>query len=147
MPLAVEIVTAERRVLEDSADMVIAPSVDGVLGILPRHAPLVAILKAGELRLKKGADETHIAVTGGILQVEPTKVVVLADAAERAEEIDEARAREAMERARQRMADLKDHPELGVARAAMERAAVRLRVAERRRRIHHMAELPESPNT
>lgn len=127
--------------------MVVAPSVEGTVGILPRHAPMVAILKAGELRLKKGSDETHIAVTGGIMQVEPTKVIVLADAAERAEEIDEARAREAMERARQRMVEVKEHPEQVVARAAMERAAVRLRVAERRRRVHHVAELPDSPGS
>jgi F-type H+-transporting ATPase subunit epsilon len=147
MPIAIEIVTAERSLLQDSVDMVIAPSVEGVLGILPRHAPLVAILKPGELRLKKGAEETHYAVSGGILQVEPDKVIVLADAAEHAEEIDEARARAAMEEARRRMAEVKDHSELEVARAAMEREAVRLRVAERRRRVHHVSELPESRDT
>src|SRR4051794_21652309 len=108
MPLEVEIVTAERSVLDETADMVIAPGVEGVLGILPRHAPMIALLKAGELRLKRGSEEHAVAVTGGVMQVQPTKVTVLADAAERAEEIDEARAREAMERARQRMAELRD---------------------------------------
>src|SRR5947209_11835357 len=100
MPLQVEIVTAEHSVLEDTADMVVAPGAEGVLGILPRHAPLITTLKPGELRLKKGADETAIAVTGGIMSVESDTVRVLADTAEHAEEIDEARAREALERAR-----------------------------------------------
>jgi F-type H+-transporting ATPase subunit epsilon len=134
MPLNVEIVTAERSVLRDTADMVIAPGAEGVLGILPRHAPMIALLKAGELRLKHGSDETAVAVTGGVMQVEPTRVIVLADAAERAEEIDEARAREAVERARQRMADLKDRSDQPQLQAAIERANIRLRVAERRRR-------------
>jgi F-type H+-transporting ATPase subunit epsilon len=134
VPLRVEIVTAERRVLEESADMVVAPGSEGVLGILPRHAPMIALLKAGELRLKRGSDELAVAVTGGVMQVEPTLVIVLADAAERAEEIDEARAREAVERARQRMSDLRDRADQIQLQAAIERANVRLRVAERRRR-------------
>jgi len=75
-----------------------------------------------------------VAVTGGVMQVEQTRVIVLADAAERAEEIDEARAREAVERARQRMSDLKDKADQLQLQAALERASVRLRVAERRRR-------------
>ncbi|MFI5268128.1 MAG: F0F1 ATP synthase subunit epsilon [Chloroflexota bacterium] len=134
MPLNVEIVTAERSVLRETADMVVAPGAEGVLGILPRHAPMIALLKAGELRLKRGSEETAVAVTGGVMQVEPTRVIVLADAAERADEIDEARAREAVERARQRMADLKDKSDHIQLQGAIERAHVRLRVAERRRR-------------
>jgi F-type H+-transporting ATPase subunit epsilon len=134
MPLEVEVVTAERSVLQDTADMVIAPGAEGVLGILPRHAPMIALLKAGELRLKKGADELAVVVTGGVMQVQPTKVTVLADAAERAEEIDEARAREAIERARQRMNEARDKADQLQLSAAIERAHVRLRVVERRRR-------------
>ena len=134
MPLQVEIVTAEHSVLEDTADMVVAPGAEGVLGILPRHAPMIALLKAGELRLKRGGDEVAIAVAGGVMQVQPDKVTVLADAAERAEEIDEARAREAVERARQRMGEIRDREDLAATQAAIERATVRLRVAERRRR-------------
>ena len=140
MPLAVEIVTAERSVLADTADMVVAPSVDGVVGILPRHAPMIALLKAGELRLKKGAGEIHIAVAGGIMQVEPDHVRVLADAAERVEEIDEARAREALDRATQRLPELHDKQEAAAARAAIERARARLQVVERRRRNRSTAE-------
>jgi F-type H+-transporting ATPase subunit epsilon len=137
MPLQVEIVTAERSVLQETADMVVAPGAEGVLGILPRHAPMIALLKPGELRLKRGGEELAIAVAGGVMQVQPTRVVVLADAAERAEEIDEARAREAVERARQHMSEVKDRHELAATEAAIERATVRLRVAERRRRHPH----------
>jgi F-type H+-transporting ATPase subunit epsilon len=139
MPLDVEIVTAERSVLQDTADMVVAPGAEGVLGILPRHAPMIALLKAGELRIKHGNEETAVAVTGGVMQVQPTKVTVLADAAERADEIDEARAREAMERARQRMSEARDRVDEQALKAAIERANVRLRVAQRRRRT------PEAP--
>jgi len=135
MPLAVEIVTAERSVLSDTADMVIAPGAEGVLGILPRHAALISLLKPGELRLKKGGEEVAIAVAGGILQVESDHVRVLADAAEHAEEIDEARAREALERARQRMAEAREHEDTAAIMAAVERATVRLRIVERRRRV------------
>ena len=94
----------------------------------------MAILRAGELRLKKGGDETAIAVSGGILQVESDQVRVLADAAEHAEEIDEARAREALERARQAMIEAHDRRDMAGLQAAVERANVRIRVAERRRR-------------
>jgi F-type H+-transporting ATPase subunit epsilon len=139
MPLQVEIVTAERSVLQETADMVVAPGAEGVLGILPRHAPMIALLKAGELRLKRGSEEHAIAVAGGVMQVGPTKVTVLADAAERAEEIDEARAREAVERARQRMTEARDKADQIELTAAIERANVRLRVVQRRRRT------PEAP--
>src|SRR6266702_1486574 len=142
MPLQVEIVTAEHSVLEDTADMVVAPGAEGVLGILPRHAPMIALLKAGELRLKRGGDEVAIAVAGGVMQVQPDKVTVLADAAERAEEIDEARAREAVERARQRMGEIRDREDLAATQAAIDRATVRLRVAERRRRRPGAPEAP-----
>jgi len=134
MPLQVEIVTAEHSVLEVTADMVVAPGAEGVLGILPRHAPMIALIKAAEMRFKRGGDEVAIAVAGGVMQVQPDKVTVLADAAERAEEIDEARAREAVERARQRMGEIRDREDLAATQAAIERATVRLRVAERRRR-------------
>jgi F-type H+-transporting ATPase subunit epsilon len=144
MPLSVEIVTAERSVLQDTVDMVVAPSVDGIVGILPRHAPMIALLKAGELRLKKGTEETAMAIAGGLLQTEDSRVVVLADAAERADEIDEARAREAIERARQRMNETRAHEDLAGVQAALERATVRLRVAERRRRRPGTPETPIS---
>jgi F-type H+-transporting ATPase subunit epsilon len=101
MPLSVEIVTVERRVLtEEGIDEVIAPGIEGELAVLPRHAAFMTMLRPGELILKKGAEEIPFAVTGGFFEVLRDKVIVLADAAERAEEIDVQRAEQARERAR-----------------------------------------------
>ena len=103
MPLRVQIVTAEREVFaDDSVDMVVAPGADGVVGILPRHAPLLTTLLPGVVRIKKGGTEQAMAVGGGFLQVARDKVLILADTAERADEVDEARAEEARRRARRR---------------------------------------------
>jgi F-type H+-transporting ATPase subunit epsilon len=131
--LRFEIVTAERIVHTDDVDMVIAPGIEGELGILPQHAPLLTFLKPGELRVRKGNEETPIFVSGGFLEVQPDKVLVLADTAERAEEIDLARAEEARRRAEEALA--RRGPELDLARAeaAFQRASQRLRVARRRR--------------
>lgn len=131
--LSVEIVTGERVVYtEDNVDMVVAPGVDGELGVLPRHAPLITLLANGELRIKKGGQEQSIVVFGGFLEVTPEKVIVLADTAERAEEIDVARA----QAARQRAEELKSRREAGVdlaqADLSLRRASVRLRVGQRR---------------
>ena len=91
--LTVEIVTGERVVFtETDVDMVIAPGSDGTLGILPKHAPLITTLANGELRVKKGNAEQSMVVFGGFMEVTPDKVIVLADTAERADEIDVARA-------------------------------------------------------
>ena len=104
--LSVEIVTGERVVFtEDDVDMVVAPGSDGTLGILPRHAPLITTLAAGELRVKKGGREQSIVVFGGFMEVTPEKVIVLADTAERAEEIDVARAEAARRRAEEALAN------------------------------------------
>src|ERR1700694_2029466 len=95
MPLQVQIVTAEREVLaEEAVDMVVAPGAEGVVGILPRHAPLLTTLLPGTVRVKKGGTEDAMAVGGGFLQVARDQVLILADTAERADEIDEARAEE-----------------------------------------------------
>lgn len=136
MPLRLEIVTAERLVLADeNIDMVVAPSVDGEVGILPNHAPLIAILQIGELRVKKGADEQSIVVAGGFMEVLDDKVTILADTAERSEEIDVAAAEQARTRAQDALAN-KDagQADLEMAQAAMRLAALRLRVGQRRRR-------------
>ena len=99
--LHVEIVTGERVVYtENDVDMVVAPGADGTLGILPHHAPLITTLANGELRIKKGGSEQSIVVFGGFMEVTPEKVIVLADSAERAEEIDVARAEAARRSAR-----------------------------------------------
>jgi F-type H+-transporting ATPase subunit epsilon len=94
-----DIVTVERLVYSDEVDMVVAPGVLGTLGILPHHAPLITALEEGELRLKKGGEEERFAVSGGYMEVRPDRVIVMANTAERADEIDEARAEAARQRA------------------------------------------------
>lgn len=128
-----EIITAERVVLNDEADIVIAPGSLGELGILPRHAPLLTGLVPGELRYRKDGAEFSLAVTGGFMEVQPQRVTVLADAAERAEEIDLARAEAARQRAIARMADRSGMIDLERAKAALLRASVRIKVAQKRR--------------
>ncbi len=132
--LQVEIVTGERVVFTDSdVDMVIAPGSDGTLGILPHHAPLIATLAIGELRIKKGSTEQSIAVFGGFIEVTPDKVVVLADSAEREEEIDVARAEEARQRAQADVANRGQAADLYEAEMALRRASLRLQIGQRRR--------------
>lgn len=132
--LKVEIITAERVVLMDEVDMVVAPGIEGQLGILPHHAPLLTTLQAGELRLKKGSDEISLAVTGGFLEVQPDRVIILADAAERAEEIDLARAEAARRRAEDRLAHRSAEIDLARAEVALRRSLIRLKIADKRRR-------------
>ena len=130
--LRINIVTAERMVYSDEVDMVIAPGIEGQLGILPHHAPLMTTLQAGELRVKKGKEEVSLAISGGFLEIRPDEVIVLADAAERAGEIDVARAEEAKRRAEKKLAERHapgaDEAQVQV---ALERALARLAVAEK----------------
>ena len=132
--LKLDIVTAERIVYSDEADVVVAPGIDGQLGILPHHAPLMTTLQPGELRVRKGGEEFSLAISGGFLEVRPDRVIILADAAERAEEIDVSRAEEAKRRAEEWLKQ--PTPEVDVARAdaAMRRALARLQVVEQRRK-------------
>lgn len=134
MPLKLEVITPERRVFEDEVDMVIAPGTEGVLGILPHHAPLLTGLAVGELRVKKGGVEYNLAVFGGFMDVRGGRVTILTDAAEHAEGIDARRAAEARERAQHALEAAAGAADEQRARAALQRALVRLRVAERRRR-------------
>src|SRR5579883_134918 len=129
--LRLDVVTAEREVF--SVEVVVAPGVEGELGILPRHAPLITMLQPGIMRLRKDGEETLMAVSGGFLQVFNDRVLVLADTAERAEEIEESRAEAARQRA---LAALQNAPpaEAEAARAALRRSLVRLEVARRRAR-------------
>ncbi len=133
--IRLDIVTAERAVYSEDVDAVIAPGVQGELGILPHHAPLMTTLRPGELRIKKGGEEVSLVISGGFLEVRPDRVVVLADTAERTEEIDVARAEEARRRAQERLAE-RHVPGFDAARveASLRRSLARLRVAERRRR-------------
>ncbi len=133
--LRVDIVTAERVVLsEDGLDAVIAPGSLGELGILPSHAPLMTTLGIGELRARHGTEETVFAISGGFLEVRDNVVTVLADVAERAEEIDIERARVARERAAAALATREEEVDIALTQAALRRSLIRLRVAERYRR-------------
>ena len=131
--LDIEIVTGERVVFKDEgADMVVAPGGAGVLGILPQHAPLITTLAAGELRIKKGNEEQSILVFGGFMEVANDKVLVLADSAERAEEVDVARAEEARRRAETSISGRQETMDLEAAQHELRRANLRLRVGQRR---------------
>jgi F-type H+-transporting ATPase subunit epsilon len=133
--IRLEIITPERVIYSGEVNVVIAPGVEGQLGILPHHAPLITMLQAGELRVRKGEEETCIAVFGGFLEIRPDRVIVLADAAERAEEIDAARAEEAKRRAEQALANRKvSQADKARAEAALRRSLVEIKVAERKRK-------------
>ncbi|UCF71958.1 MAG: F0F1 ATP synthase subunit epsilon [Deltaproteobacteria bacterium] len=129
-----EIVTAERMVYSGDVDMVIAWGLEGQLGILPHHAPLMTMLQPGELIVRKDHEESYLAVSGGFLEVRPDKVIVLADACERAEEVDIARAEDAKRRAKEIMKAPSAEAETAAAEAALRRSLVRLKVAEKMRR-------------
>ena len=137
MPLRVQIVTAEREVLsEDGVDMVVAPGSEGVVGILPRHAPLLTTLQPGVIRIKKGGSEEAMSVGGGFLQVARDQVLILADSAERADEIDEARAEEGRRRARETLAESiisGQRLQAETARFALRREEARIQVVRRHR--------------
>ena len=135
MTLRVEIVTAERVVYSDEGvDEVVAPGIEGELTVLPQHAPLMTMIKPGVMRIKKANDETEMSITGGFLEVREDRVTILADAAERAEEIDVARAEEARRRAERELEQRETDVDLARVAAELQRALLRLKVAERRRR-------------
>ncbi len=126
----VEVVTAERELYSGEADLVNAPGSEGRLGILPRHAALLALLAPGELRIKLGDTEEPLFVSGGFIEVFENSVTVLADTAEHAEEIDQARAEAARRRAQERLAQAQSNQERAELEAALQRAVNRIRVAE-----------------
>ncbi|MDQ3129020.1 MAG: F0F1 ATP synthase subunit epsilon [Chloroflexota bacterium] len=135
MPLQLEIVTPEKLAYQDEVDSVVLPGSEGELGILPHHAPLVSTLGAGELRLRKGGQEESFAIVGGFLQVLPDKVVVMAETADMASEIDLEKAQEARRKAEQALeGGFVEGADLAAARAALQSALIRIRVAERRHR-------------
>jgi F-type H+-transporting ATPase subunit epsilon len=135
MPLQLEIVTPERLAYSDEVDAVVLPGSEGELGVLPHHAPLVTMLGVGELRIRKGASEESFAIVGGFLQVRPDKVVVMAETADLASEIDLERAQEARREAERALeSGYVEGADLAAARAALQQALLRIRVAERRHR-------------
>ena len=128
--LHVEVVTAERELYNGEADLVSAPSAEGRIGILPQHAPLLTLLIPGELRIKLGGEEEPLFVSGGFLEVFEDTVTILADTAEHAEEIDQARAEAARRRAQERLEHADSERERAELQGALQRAINRLRVAE-----------------
>jgi F-type H+-transporting ATPase subunit epsilon len=146
--LQLEIVTIERKLFDDQVNMVIAPGADGVLGILPRHAPLLTSLNYGELQVKKeGEEDQFFAIGGGFMEVQPYHVVVLADSAEYAEEIDVTRAEAARRRAEELLSQTRQEEiDFERAQAALRRSTLRLKVV-RRRRGRGMEGYPGSPGS
>ena len=129
-----DIVTVERLVYSDEVDMVVAPGTMGTLGILPKHAPLITALEEGELRIKKGEEEECFAIGGGYLEVRPDRVIVMADTAERADEIDEARAEAARQRAEQLLKEKPPDMDRAAIEGALRRSYIRLKIVRKRRR-------------
>jgi F-type H+-transporting ATPase subunit epsilon len=135
MPIQLEIVTPERLAYSDQVDQVVVPGSEGELGILPHHAPLLAMLGVGELRIKKAGAEESFAIAGGFVQVRPDKVVVMAEMADMASEIDLERANEARREAEKAIeTGFHEGADLAAARAALQEALLRIKVAERRHR-------------
>ena len=132
--MQVAVVTGESELFRGEAEEVIAPGVEGELGILPHHAALLTALKTGEMRIKMGNAEEDLFISGGFLEVFNNTVTVLADVAEHAEDIDQARAEEARRLARERLSDAKDERERARLTGALERATMRLRIVETTRR-------------
>jgi F-type H+-transporting ATPase subunit epsilon len=135
VPLQLEIVTPERLAFSGPVDSVVLPGIEGELGVLPHHAPLLAMLGVGELRLRReGSAEESFAIVGGFVQVRPDKVVVMAETADMASEIDLEKAQEARREAERALeAGYHEGADLSSARAALQQALLRIRVAERRR--------------
>ncbi|MDP2950029.1 MAG: F0F1 ATP synthase subunit epsilon [Chloroflexota bacterium] len=133
--LNVDIVTAEKLVYsEEGVDELIVPGIEGELGVLPLHAPLLTMIQPGVLRIVKGGEEVQMAITGGFIEVRQNRITILADAAERGDEIDVTRAEEARRRAQERLATKEVTADMLRAEAALKRALVRLKAAERVRR-------------
>jgi F-type H+-transporting ATPase subunit epsilon len=142
-----EIVTAERQIFSEDVTTIIAEGIDGQMTILPKHAPLITMLAPGELVIRRDGEEMYLVISGGFIEVRPEKVIVLADACERSDEIDLERAAEAKRRAEERLKSLAQAPEIDQSRAeaALRRSLARLRVAEKRRR--NPGYRPSGPNT
>jgi len=135
MPIQCDIITQERTVYSEQADYVSLPGTEGIMGILPNHAPLLTALTFGEVMIRRGGDEEFFAIGGGFAEVRPDQVIVLADSAEHADEIDFERAQKARERAEQAMAEgvPGDSAAYAQIEAALRRAQIRVDVSRRRR--------------
>jgi F-type H+-transporting ATPase subunit epsilon len=130
MPMHLEIVTAERVVFSEEVDQINAPTRDGRVGILPRHEPLMTILQPGELTIIKGGERVPFAVSGGFMEVLSSRVTILADTVERADEIDEDRALRSRVVAEERLKSAQTDRDMAIAEAKLRKELVRLRVAQ-----------------
>lgn len=131
--MRLEIITAEQVVFAGDVDSVQVPGISGELGILPHHAPLMTMIQPGELAINKDGDVAYLAISGGFLEVMANKVHVLADAAERSDDIDEERAQAAVQRAQERISSQSSDLDLERALGQLRRAQIRLGVSRRRR--------------
>lgn len=148
MPIRCEIVSQDRSVFQGDVDIVTIPGKDGDMGILPHHAPLLSTIRPGVIKIRQGKEEQVFTVTGGLVEVQPDLVTILADAAESIEEIDMARAEEAKSRAEQR---LKEGVPPGTeaflaAEAALSRSTLRLEMAKRYGRARRIDQIPKPPS-
>lgn len=135
MPLSVHVVTAEREVYaEDGVSEVVVPGIEGELTILPQHAPLLTMIRPGVMRIGKDGEDIDVAMSGGFMEVRDDRVTILADAAERAEEIDAVRAEEARRAAERALEEKVSEAELAAAAASLQRALMQLKAVERYRR-------------
>jgi F-type H+-transporting ATPase subunit epsilon len=135
VPILLEIVTPERLVFSEEVDAVTLPGSEGELGVLPHHAPLVSTLGIGELLIRRGGEEELFAIAGGFVQVRPDKVVVMAETADMASEIDLEKAQQARAEAEKALeSGFEEGADLAAARAALQQALLRIRVGERRHR-------------
>ena len=137
MPIRCEIVSQDRKVFEGDVDIIVLPGVDGEMGILPHHAPLLTALKYGIIKVRHGGDEEIFTVAGGVADVQPEVVTILADAAENIEELDVARAEAARKRAEETLAKglPKDTDAYLAIAAALRRSNLRLDAARRFRKV------------
>ncbi len=131
--LSLELVTPDRAIVHEQVDEVEIPGADGYFGVLPGHTPLLAALSAGVLWYRKGTEKVYLSVAYGFAEVQPDRVTILAQLAERAEEIDVARAEAARKRAEQRMMTPAAEVDIERARMALLKSLVRLQAAERAR--------------
>jgi F-type H+-transporting ATPase subunit epsilon len=129
--IRLEVVTPERRLVTEVVDEVILPGTEGYLGVLPGHAPLLTELSVGELTLRRGGVRSYLSVAWGFVEVLPDRVSVMAEVAERAEDIDVERARRAQERALGRMRGRDSEVDFKRAQVALQKAIIRIQVASR----------------
>lgn len=135
MPIQCDIITQERIVFSGQVDSVNLPGVEGRMGILPNHSPLLTMLDFGEVMVRTAGHEEYFAIGGGFLEVQPDHVTILADSAEQADEIDVERAEQARQRAEEVMrTGVKDDPDrIAAVRASLLKAQIRVDVGRRRR--------------